>query len=90
MNSTFIGWIDVLGTSCWGVCFWWMHRLSSRQEAMLQELHAQGKRIEGLSKSEHALIKEMHPKVESIQDDMNDMAVAVKARQNPEPAASSA
>ena len=29
-----------VGTACWGVCFWWMHRLSSRQETMLQELNA--------------------------------------------------
>jgi hypothetical protein len=28
-----------LGTGCWVVCFWWMHRLSSRQEMMLRELH---------------------------------------------------
>jgi hypothetical protein len=38
-----------IGTGCWGVCFWWMHRLSTRQEAMLEELHAVASRIEHLS-----------------------------------------
>ena len=45
-----------VGTLCWGVCFWWMHRLSSRQEMMLKELHDMTKRIEKLSKAEHELI----------------------------------
>ena len=21
-----------IGLGCWGVCFWWMHRISSRQD----------------------------------------------------------
>ena len=29
-----------LGIGCWCVCFWWMHRISSRQDAFLKELHA--------------------------------------------------
>ena len=38
-----------------------MHRISTRQDRLLAELHAQGKRIEELSKIEHDLIREVHP-----------------------------
>jgi hypothetical protein len=66
-----------VGTACWGVCFWWMHRLSSRQETMLQDLHEVAKRIENLSKAEHDLIREVHPKVEEIKESVKDVADAV-------------
>lgn len=66
-----------VGTACWGVCFWWMHRLSSRQEAMLTELHNVASRIETLSKEEHELIREVHPAVEKIKEDVGDVSDAV-------------
>ena len=69
-----LGWI---GTGCWAVCFWWMHRLSSRQEAMLKELHAMTTRIERLSKVEHDRIKEVHPKVSEIKQSVENVADAV-------------
>jgi hypothetical protein len=69
-----LGWI---GTACWIVCFWWMHRLSSRQETTLQELSAIAKRIEKLSKAEHDLIREVHPKVEEIKESVEDVSDAV-------------
>lgn len=68
-----------LGTACWAVCFWWMHRLSARQQAMLEELHEVTKRIEKLSKAEHDLLREVHPKVEEIKESVKDVAVAVSA-----------
>lgn len=68
-----------IGTACWGVCFWWMRRLSSRQETMLQELHDVTRRIEKLSKAEHDLISDVHPKVQEIKDSVKDVAVAVSA-----------
>ena len=68
-----------IGTACWVVCFWWMHRLSSRQETMLKELHDVTKRIEQLSKDEHDLLKEVHPNVEKIKESVQDVAVAVSA-----------
>jgi hypothetical protein len=71
--------LAVVGTGCWGVCFWWMHRLSSRQETMLQELHDMTKRIEKLSQAEHDLIQEVNPKAEKIQEDVKDVADAVSA-----------
>jgi hypothetical protein len=68
-----------VGTGCWVACFWWMHRLSSRQETMLKELHAVTKRIEQLSKDEHDLLREVHPNVEKIKESVKDVAVAVSA-----------
>lgn len=68
-----------LGTGCWVVCFWWMHRLSSRQETMLKELHDVTKRIEELSKAEHDMLQEVHPTVEKIKESVKDVAVAVSA-----------
>jgi len=68
-----------VGTGCWVVCFWWMHRLSSRQETMLKELHDVTKRIERLSKDEHDLLREVHPNVEKIKESVQDVAVAVSA-----------
>jgi hypothetical protein len=66
-----------IGMGCWGVCFWWMHRLSSRQEAMLKELHEMTTRIERLSKAEHDLIQEVHPDVGEIKESVKDVAAAV-------------
>ncbi|HEV2096542.1 MAG TPA: hypothetical protein VGQ82_08565 [Chthoniobacterales bacterium] len=66
-----------IGTGCWGVCFWWMHRLSGRQEAMLQELHDVATRIERLSKAEHDMIREVHPVVGEIKESVQDVAHAV-------------
>jgi hypothetical protein len=69
-----------VGTGCWGVCFWWMHRLSSRQEMMLKELHDVTKRIEKLSEAEHDLIREVHPKVDEIKESVKDVSDAVSSQ----------
>jgi hypothetical protein len=69
-----------VGTGCWGICFWWMHRLSSRQEMMLKELHDVTKRIEKLSEIEHDLIREVHPNVEEIKESVEDVSDAVSAQ----------
>jgi hypothetical protein len=71
-----------IGTACWGVCFWWMRRLSSRQEMMLKELHDVTRRIEKLSKAEHDLIQEVHPKVDEIKESVKDVSDAVSAQKN--------
>ncbi|MEA3213295.1 MAG: hypothetical protein QOE70_6352 [Chthoniobacter sp.] len=78
MNQSFFQWLAVIDTGCWLICFWWMHRISSRQDAMLQELRGQAARIEELSKAEHDLVKEMHPKVASIEGDLSEVAEAVR------------
>ena len=69
-----------VGIACWGICFWWMHRLSSRQEMMLKELHDVTRRIEKLSKIEHDLIREVHPNVEEIKESVKDVSNAVSAQ----------
>jgi hypothetical protein len=69
-----LGWV---GIACWVVCFWWMHRLSSRQQAMLEKLHAMTTRIERLSKVEHDLIRELHPQVGEIKNKVDDVVDAV-------------
>ena len=65
------------GLGCWCICFWWMHRISSRQDAMLKELHAVTQRIEQLSKAEHDLIKEVHPRVHEIKENVETVKEAV-------------
>jgi len=69
--------LAIIGTLCWGICFWWMHSISRRQESLLTELHEQGRRIEELSRAEHDLIREVHPKVEEISEDVGRVADAV-------------
>ncbi len=66
-----------IGLGCWSVCFWWMHRISSRQDTMLKELHEMTTRIERLSEAEHDLIREVHPKVHEIKEHMENVAEAV-------------
>jgi hypothetical protein len=51
--------LGCMGTVCWAVCFWWMHSISSCQDAMLEELHEMTTRIEKLSKAEHDLISDV-------------------------------
>jgi hypothetical protein len=68
------------GSVCWVFCFWWMRRLSLKQNALLDRLGEQGKRIEKLSRIEHDLIKEVHPQVNQIKEGMDEMKAA--AREN--------
>jgi hypothetical protein len=78
MNSDkIVYWLTVIDTICWGICFWWMFRISSRQDAMLSELKEQGRRIESLSRAEHDLIKEVHPQVGEIKEAMDEVVEAV-------------
>jgi hypothetical protein len=69
--------LSCVGTICWGVCFWWMHRISSRQDMMLEELHEMTTRIEKLSQSEHDLISDVHPQVNEIKEHVQDVREAV-------------
>ncbi len=75
------------GTICWGVCFWWMHRVSAKQNALLDQLREQGKRIEKLSRVEHDLIKEVHPQVNEIKEGMEEMIAVVRENSENHPAA---
>ena len=80
-------WLTVAGTVCWGVCFWWMQRISAKQNALLDQLREQGKRIEKLSKVEHDLIKEVHPQVNEIKEGMDEMMAVVKENLESKPTA---
>jgi t-SNARE complex subunit (syntaxin) len=60
-----------------------MHRISSRQDALLKKLHGMTTRIEQLSKAEHELIQEVHPQVGVIKDQVENVAQAVKTDDRP-------
>jgi hypothetical protein len=70
-------WLSIAGIGCWLVCFWWMWRISSKQESLLKEITEQGQRIEKLSKDEHDLIRDVHPKVQNIKDDVAKVAESI-------------
>jgi ribosomal protein L17 len=74
-------WLTLVGTICWGICFWWMHRISAKQNYLLDQLREQAKRIESLSQIEHDLIKEVHPQVGEIKETVEEM-VAVSKEKN--------
>ena len=78
-------WLTLVGTVCWGVCFWWMYRISAKQNYLLDKLREQGKRIENLSKIEHDLIKEVHPQVGEIKEGMDEMIAATKEKPESHP-----
>jgi hypothetical protein len=80
-------WMTLVGTGCWVGCFWWMHRISTKQNALLDQLREQGKRIEKLSRIEHDLIKEVHPQVGEIKEGMEEMMAVVKETSENNPAA---
>jgi len=82
--------MTVVGTCCWAVCFWWMHRISAKQSYLLEQLREQGKRIEKLSKIEHDLIKEVHPQVNEIKEGMQEMIATAKENQENSPVPSKA
>ena len=71
-------WMTMTGTICWAVCFCWMHRISAKQNRLLDELKQQNERIERMSKVEHDLIKEVHPQVGEIAENLEKMKQVVK------------
>ena len=74
-------WLAWVNTLCWAICFWWMHRISARQNAFMAQLKEQGVRIEGLSKAEHDMLKEVHPQVGEIKAGVAE--VIESAREQP-------
>ena len=74
MNEAQIGyWLTWIGTAAWGVCFWWMHRISQRQDKMLAELREQAQRIEELSRVEHDILKEVRPDIDQIRASVTEV-----------------
>jgi len=70
-------WLTVGSSACWLVCFWWMHTISAKQNAVLAQLQEQNKRIEHLSKEEHDLLQEVHPQVGQIHAKVKEVAEKV-------------
>lgn len=71
-------WVTIASGACWIICFWWMHRISTRQDALLAKLQVQNDRIEKLSRTEHDLIREVHPQVHDIKETVQEVAVQVR------------
>jgi hypothetical protein len=66
-----------IGVGCWCVCFWWMHRISSRQGAVLKELQEMTGRVEQLSRAEHDLMRDVHPQVGEIREHVETVKEAI-------------
>jgi hypothetical protein len=78
MDGHFLDFINLVNVGCWCLCFWWMHRISARQDAVLEELAQQTRRIASISKEEHAILTELHPNVEAIQHGVEEVSEKVK------------
>jgi hypothetical protein len=50
-----------VGIGAWIICFWWMHRISTRQDALLTELRE-------LARTQHDILREVHPDVGEIKE----------------------
>ena len=74
--------LGCIGMLCWIVCFWWMHRISSRQDATLEELHEMTARIEKLSRAEHDLIRDVHPQVSEIKEKVENVREVVSSEKS--------
>lgn len=77
MSRHFLDWITAADLGCWCVCFWWMHRISSRQDAMLSQLQEQARRIERVSEAEHEILADLHPSVQKIEKDLGEVSEKV-------------
>jgi hypothetical protein len=71
-------WMTAVGTVCWVICFIWMGRISAKQNSLLDSLREQAQRIEKLSKMEHDMLKEVHPQVGEIKENIETVIVSVK------------
>ncbi len=74
--------LSCIGMLCWVVCFCWMHRISSRQDATLEELHEMTARIEKLSRAEHDLISDVHPQVNEIKEKVENVREVVSSERS--------
>ena len=50
-----------IGTGTWAICFWWMYRISARQDALLMELRE-------LAQTQQDILREVHPDVGEIKE----------------------
>lgn len=83
MSRSFYDFITLIDIVCWGVCFWWMHRISSRQDATLKQLQKQARRIEDISEAEHEILSDLHPSVQKIEKGVDEVSEKIEASDNP-------
>ena len=83
-------WMTLTGTICWGFCFWWMRRISIKQNFLLDPALPRTRQAdrETFPKIEHDLIKEVHPQVGEIKEGMDEMIAVVKENAENNPASS--
>jgi len=79
MRPTLVNFVALIDIACWAVCFWWMHRISQRQNIMLGELQEQAHSIEELSREEHEILKELHPTVQKIEQGVDQVKESTQA-----------
>jgi DNA-binding HxlR family transcriptional regulator len=60
-QATIAYWLTWAGIGAWVICFWWMHRISTRQDALLTELRE-------LARTQHDILREVHPDVGEIKE----------------------
>lgn len=82
MPRSFYDFITLIDIVCWGVCFWWMHRISSRQDATLKQLQKQARRIEDVSRAEHEILSDLHPSVQKIEKGVDEVSEKIEASDN--------
>ena len=73
MGFTLANFVTLLDIGCWAVCFWWMHRISQRQDIVLKELQQQAHSIEELSGEEREILKQLHPTVQKIDENVDQV-----------------
>jgi hypothetical protein len=81
MMTFLFGW---LRTECWVACSIRMHRISSSQNSVLEELREVTQGLERLSRAEHDLVKDVHPAVSVIRERVEDMHGAVVSERSSE------
>ena len=72
MDQTTIAYgLTWVGTGAWVICFWWMHRISARQDALLTELRE-------LARTQHDILRQVHPDVGQIKAQMVEEQNTIK------------
>jgi len=79
MGVTLANFVTLLDIGCWAVCFWWMHRISQRQDIVLNELQQQAHSIEELSREEREILKQLHPTVQKIDENVDQVKESTQA-----------
>jgi len=60
-----------------------MHRISTRQNATLEQLQTQARRIEDISKAEHEILTDLHPSVQKIEKGVDQVSEKIEATDSP-------